>query len=472
MMTHPPSPPSFLKTLFERWQSADWCDRLAYVDATTQATYGQLYQAVMHEALVLPSNPRVWMDAPLCYKAWVLVWAVWYQGGIVCFAHQRNQTTQERLLRLVQPTHRASLNTEKNLVLEEVSPTPDDEPSPLPALLAQLYSHGQAGSVLCSSGTTGTPKLAVHQLEAWLTPMLASLRKPPKRSVAFLLFDHIGGQNTLLHSAVGGHTIIVPNSLNMGDVVQAIEAHEANLLITTPSFLRLLALEEDATLQRLHTLQTIRYGTEVMDAFTLQTLQARLPQATFVQSYGSTEAGILPTRSVGGEGSTWIQFSPSPYAQLRVVDGLLEVKTKASMLGYLEGESSFTPDGWIHTGDAVETSPCGQFLRIVGRANQFINVGGRKVNPLEVEQALMQHPAVADVVVFAKAVPLLGQAVACRVVVRDDSVAWTPAQALKELKAFLAPQLEAYKHPMTVELVGALPRTHTGKPIRACNEGC
>ena len=71
----------------------------------------------------------------------------------------------------------------------------------------------------------------------------------------------------------------------------------------------------------------------------------------------------------------------------RVVDGLLEVKAKSAMLGYLNAPSPFTDDGWFKTGDSVLENG---YYKILGRKSEIINVGGEKVYPQEVENIMLK----------------------------------------------------------------------------------
>ena len=103
--------------------------------------------------------------------------------------------------------------------------------------------------------------------------------------------------------------------------------------------------------------------------------------------------------------------------EYRVVDGLLEIKARSSMLGYLNAPSPFTDDGFFRTGDRVEVD--GEYIRVLGRESEMINVGGEKVLPTEVEAVLIDIPGVNDAVVYGESHPLLGQIVCADVVLGD-----------------------------------------------------
>ena len=119
------------------------------------------------------------------------------------------------------------------------------------------------------------------------------------------------------------------------------------------------------------------------------------------------------------------------------------------MLGYLNAPSPFTDDGWFMTGDAVEVD--GEYIKILGRRSELINVGGEKVYPAEVESVLQQMDGVADVVINGEAHPLTGNIVVARVKLETDE---TLSEFRKRMRAHCADRLERYKIPQKVQLVG------------------
>ena len=114
-------------------------------------------------------------------------------------------------------------------------------------------------------------------------------------------------------------------------------------------------------------------------------------------------------------------------------------------------------NGWFRTGDQGTLDADG-YLRLTGRLKEIINRGGEKISPREVDEALMDHPAVAQVVCFAVAHDKLGEDVAAAVVLREGFVA-TEA----ELRAFVSEKLAAFKVPRRVLLLAEIPKGATGK---------
>jgi acyl-CoA synthetase (AMP-forming)/AMP-acid ligase II len=313
-------------------------------------------------------------------------------------------------------------------------------------LLVALKQRGHPGLVLFSSGSTGKSKAALHDL----VPMLEKFKVPrhTRRAIAFLLFDHIGGFNTLLYNlSNGGCVVTVPDRLPE-TVCRAIERHHVQLLPTSPTFLNLLLVSEAWKSHDLGSLETITYGTEVMPESTLRRMNELFPGVNLLQTYGLSEVGILRSKSRSSD-SLWVKVGGEGF-EIRVVDGMLEILAKSAMLGYLNAPSPFTEDGWFKTGDAVEVD--GEWIRILGRKSELINVGGEKVYPAEVESVLQTMDGVEDVAVSAIPNPITGQAVLARVKLAAPEAL---ASFRARMHAHCRGRLERFKVPQKVELVEA-----------------
>ncbi|HXW85221.1 MAG TPA: hypothetical protein VEJ86_12490, partial [Candidatus Binataceae bacterium] len=116
--------------------------------------------------------------------------------------------------------------------------------------------------------------------------------------------------------------------------------------------------------------------------------------------------------------------------------------------------------GWFRTGDQGYLDTSG-YLRLTGRLKEMINRGGEKIGPLEIDNALLEHPAVAQAVTFAMPHPMLGEEVAAAVVLRDGAVS-----SESELREFVAARLAQFKVPRRVLIRDAIPKGPTGKVQR------
>ena len=325
------------------------------------------------------------------------------------------------------------------------------------ALLRRLKECGCPGLVLFSSGSTGKSKAAVHDLGPLLEKFKVKRRQ--LRTMCFLLFDHIGGVNTLFYTLSNAGCVVTVQDRRPEAVCEAIEKWRVELLPTSPTFLNLFLLSDAYKRYDLSSLKMVTYGTEVMLGSTLRRVREVLPRVELVQTYGLSELGILRSRSKSSD-SLWMRVGGEGF-DTRVVDGLLEIKARSAMLGYLNAPSPFTEDGWFRTGDAVEVD--GDYIRVLGRRSERINVGGEKVYPAEVENTLQAMDGVRDVVVTGERNAITGQVVTARV--RLDT-AETVAEFRTRMRAFCESRLASFKIPQKVVLVADELRSDRFKKIR------
>jgi acyl-CoA synthetase (AMP-forming)/AMP-acid ligase II len=312
-------------------------------------------------------------------------------------------------------------------------------------LFVELERRDVPGLVLFTSGSTGAPKAVVHDFSLLLEKFEVQGRA--LRTVNFLLFDHWGGLNTLLHILTSGGLVACPESRSPDHICGLIEQHALELLPASPSFLNLMLVSGAHKRHDLSTLRLITYGAEPMPESTLLRLNRELPSVEFRQTYGLIELGVLRAKSESSN-SLLVKIGGDGY-DIRVVDGMLEIKAKASMLGYLNAPSPFTEDGYFKTGDRVEQH--GEFVRILGRESEQINVGGEKVFPTEVEAVLLECPVVIDAVVFGAPHPLSGKVVCADVVRVPGDV--DDAGTRTVIRRFCNERLESYKVPVKIRFV-------------------
>jgi acyl-coenzyme A synthetase/AMP-(fatty) acid ligase len=311
-------------------------------------------------------------------------------------------------------------------------------------LLRQLKERDAPGLVLFSSGSTGESKGSVLDFDRLLTKFEAA--RPSYRMLVFLLLDHIGGINTLLHGLCHGGTIVATRERSPDAVCTAIEEHGVQLLPTTPTFLRLLLIADAIRRYDLSSLKVITYGTEPMPPSTLAAVREALPWVQFKQTYGLSEVGILSTRS-RDSGSVWLKLSDAGFEH-KITDGVLWIRSPSAMLGYLNASSPFDTDGWFNTQDLVEKD--GEYIRILGRKSELINVGGEKVHPTEIENVLLQLDNVKDVTVRGQPNAITGEVVAAKItlLVKED-----PDALKRRIREFCGARLERYKMPAVIDVV-------------------
>ncbi len=325
------------------------------------------------------------------------------------------------------------------------------QPEPLQAemhpLVRKLVEQHRAGLILFSSGSTGKPKAMIHDLDN----LIDSYKdKKGKRLVflIFLMFDHIGGLNTLLNCLAMGVTMVFPENRDPEHVARLIEKYRVNILPASPTFLNLMLISEAPSRYDLSSLRMITYGTEPMPESLLLKLKETFGRVKFLQTFGTSETGITQTSSKSSN-STFIRID-DPNTEYRIVEGELWIRSKTQIMGYLNSSMErFTEDGWFKTGDLVEQAEDG-YIKIVGRNKELINVGGEKVLPSEVESVLFQMPDLLDCLVYGEPNPITGQMVTAKVLFREPM---KTSEAKKRVVAFCQDKLERYKIPAKVMLM-------------------
>lgn len=327
-------------------------------------------------------------------------------------------------------------------------------------LVMQLKDAGHPGLVLFSSGSTGKNKAALHDF----VPLLNKFKTPRHslRTLTFLLFDHIGGVNTLLYTLSNTGCVITVTDRSPDAVCAVIEQFQVELLPTSPTFLNLLLLGRTYERYDLSSLRMVTYGTEVMPESTLQRVHAILPAVNLLQTYGLSEVGILRSKSKSSD-SLWMKVGGEGF-ETRVVDGMLEIKAESAMLGYLNHDSPFTEDGWFRTGDAVEVD--GEYIRVLGRKSELINVGGEKVYPAEVESVILQMDGVEDAIITGAPNPITGQMVEVRVRLSTDE---DRTAFRRRMLAYCHERLAPFKIPQKVILVENALHSDRFKKLRVNN---
>lgn len=329
--------------------------------------------------------------------------------------------------------------------------------------VASLKDNQEAGLILFSSGSTGAPKAMIHSADRLLSSF-QSKRPKNLNILIFLLFDHIGGLNTLFNGLSTGALIVAPQNRDPETIAQAIQNQKVRLLPASPTFLNLFLISGVTSRYNLSSLRFITYGTEPMPQSLLKRIKEAFPKAKLIQTFGTSETGISQTTSRSST-STLIKFD-DPNTEYRIVDDELWLRSKSQILGYLNHEMSrFTEDGWFKTGDLLEPSKEeGQgYFRIVGRKQEMINVGGEKVTPSEVESTLLEIPEIADCLVFSENNAITGQIVAAEIVLIEDS---DPKAMKRTIKNYCRSKLSPYKVPVKITFKDATSFSNRYKKMR------
>ena len=341
-------------------------------------SYGELHQELrswqaFFESRGLPRGASVSLEADFSPRSVSLLLALIDHDCIVTPLTSSVDAQKAEFRDVAEVEYRLDLTTESSVQFIETGVRIRHP------ILRGLQETRHPALVLFSSGSTGKSKAAVHNF----VPLLEKfeVRRHRRRMLGFLLFDHIGGVNTLLYCLSNGGCLVTTEDRAPDVIARIIQDFKVEVLPTSPTFLNLLLLSQAWQKYDLSSLGLVTYGTEPMPQVTLKAIAKALPHVKLQQTYGLSEVGILRSVSEAND-SLWMRVGGEGY-ETRVVDGLLEIRARSAMLGYLNAPSPFKEDGWFQTGDLVEQK--GEFIRVLARESDLINVGGEKVYPSEVE---------------------------------------------------------------------------------------
>jgi len=435
-----------------------WHDRPAMISQHRTVSYGELHALTGQMAAALRDHgigrgQTLAVFGDYAPGPVALILAALAEGLVVVPVASAPAEARAEMLATAEVMATAAAAGDGGCRIERITAEPPRHP-----LTRDLIERGAPGLVLFSSGSTGRSKASLLDLDL-LTEKLRGERAGT-RTLVFLMIDHIGGINTLLHVLAHGGTLVSAADRSPDAVCSAIAEHRVELLPTTPTFLNMLLISGAAERHDLASLRTITYGTEPMPERTLAALHKALPQVRLKQTYGLTEVGILPSQS-RDSGSLWVRLGTDGFEH-RIVDGVLWLRARSAMLGYLNAPSPFDAEGWFNTQDQVEVD--GDYVRILGRTSEIINVGGEKVYPTEVENLLLQMDNVAEVTVSGRPNPVTGAVVAARITLQEPE---DPAALRQRVRAFCAGKLERFKIPVVVEVAEAPLHGTRFKKLRA-----
>lgn len=318
----------------------------------------------------------------------------------------------------------------------------------------------EPGVVVFTSGTTGTPKAALH---TWSSIAARVRQGDALAGVPWLLpytLRAYAGLQVLMHALANGGSAIVSTGSPRQAAVLAAE-HGVRYLTGTPTFFRfLLSTAPREAMDALSVVQ-ITLGGEAVDQALLDRLRSRFPDARISHLYASTELGACFSvhDARAGFPASWLD-DPTRPVQLTVRDGELFVRSERGMSGYLSGGSADATD-WFATGDHIAIT--GDRAHFVGRASERINVGGAKVYPGEVEAVLLAVPGVVGARVSGIKSSLAGQLVQAELVAQDGA---DPKSLRRAVLAHARENLAPYMVPRRLVWVDKLDQNAAGKLVR------
>ena len=340
---------------------------------------------------------------------------------------------------------------EKNLLIQNLKTTFSHN------MIDNLREKNSSGLILFSSGSTGKPKAMVHNLDT-LIDSFKDKKEKSMNMLVFLMFDHIGGLNTVFNALCMGACLIIPKIKDAKTICELIEKYKIMVLPSSPTFLNLILISEEYKNYDLSSLRMITYGTETMPQSLLLKLKEVFPKVKFLQTFGTSETGISTTSSKSSN-SLFMKLEDIN-GEYKIVENELWLRSKTQVLGYLNASmDSFTSDGWFKTGDLVEVD--GEYIKIIGRAKEVINVGGQKVLPAEIESIILEMEEISDCMVYGEKNAITGQTVVCDVVLNKNI-----ENIKKRVRVFCKDRLDTYKIPTKVNVVDKTNFSDRFKKIR------
>src|SRR5438874_1279721 len=348
-------------------------------------------------------------------------------------------------------------------------------------LEAENTSKDDAAFWLYSSGSTGSPKGCVHLhhdmlvcTDLYARGVLRITEADRCFSVAKLFFAYGLGNALYFPFAVGATTVLFPGPPTAANVFDIVNKHRPTLFFSVPTnYGMLLATDAECDFS------SVRWGVSAGEALPPAVFErfSRRFGVTILDGIGSTE--ILHIFISNQPGAIRAGASGKPVAgyEARIVDdegqpvpvgeiGNLLVKGDSTCAVYWNKheKTKDTIEGhWIRTGDKYSQDADG-FLWYAGRADDMLKVGGIWVSPVEVENALVEHPAVLEAGVVGREDQ--DELVKPRAYVVCAAGYTGSPELARELQEFVRAKLAEYKRPRWVEFVGELPKTGTGKTQR------
>jgi len=343
---------------------------------------------------------------------------------------------------------------------------------------------------LYTSGTTGRAKGAMLTKQGFSESIIDAVNfwqmHSDSRVLCVLPMFHIAGLGTIIGALWSKAQIVLSDAVQPEGILAAIESAEITHLILVSVMLQALVASPACANTRLTSLETISYGAAPISVSTLnQALE--LMDCRIVQPYGLTETtGVVSLldntdhRRFANDPTQQYRLAscgkPRAGVEVKVVDpdsgellpantpGELWVRTRRLMMGYANlptaTREALPGGGWFRTGD-IATLDLEGYITLKDRLRDVIISGGENVYPVEVENALMAHPNIADVAVIGQPSDKWGETPVA-VVVRKSDAQLTEQQVI----AFSREQLAHFKCPSHVYFVRALPRNATGKVLR------
>ena len=432
------------------------------------------------------AETRVGLMAPAGFSYVAIQWAIWRAGGIVVplsvhamppeLAHALEDSGTELVITTADYADRLAGSGRRVLIVDELS---QSTVSKLPEIDTQ-----RRAMILYTSGTTNKPKgvVSTHaNLNAQVETLVDAWEwKEDDRIPLFLPLHHIHGIVNVLGCALwAGATVEAFPRFETEVVLSRVAAGAYTLFMAVPTiYSKLAALldskpdEHEAVVRGFADMRLMVSGSAALPAGLHRQWEALIGQV-LLERYGMTETGMILSNPLHGERRPGSVGMPLPQVEVRLRSergediaaegepGEIQVRGPG-VFGEYWGLPHVTEDsfdeGWFRTGDMAVLE--GGYYRILGRLSvDIIKSGGYKLSALEIEAALLDHPAIRECAVVGLADETWGEAVAVAIVLENSE----ESLVLDELRHWGKERLSPYKLPRHLLLVESLPRNAMGK---------
>jgi acyl-CoA synthetase (AMP-forming)/AMP-acid ligase II len=481
-----------------RFMADRFADEVAYTDlnAGAELTFrewdersNQLARWLLDHGVERQDRVALYMDSDQCLQ-WIVAYAGIHKAGAVMVPVNTRLSRDEVLTILRHAEPRAVITNER---LHDVTAA-IEAALPITGVLSTVrwneidnYDSSDVqvpvgaddmADIMYTSGTTGLPKgvLVRHRNVAMMpngVPQWTGrgwLHGAPLFTFAGISF--------IFNPMKMGLSGVYMSKFDVDKWFDVVENDKPMMIFFVPAMAELITASPRFVKADLSAPLAVSIGSAPLAPATLKRLQDAMPQASVINSYGLTEAGpayiTMPkdeaTRRVGSVGK------PMPPMEIKVVDPDTDEARAAHEVGELlvrlpgkhreyykdtgANEATWTPDGWLRTGDLAYLDEDG-FVYISGRIKDMIIRGGNNIYATDVEAVLLDHPAVQEAAVVGVPHTVLGEDVGAFVVVKPGS-----RLDEAELLGFCAEHLADYKRPRQLWVVEELPRNATGKVMK------
>jgi long-chain acyl-CoA synthetase len=410
----------------------------ALVCGTTRVSYGELANRVKRAAKEAVGK-RIPVQLPNAIEFVIEAYAAWASGAVV-----------------------APVNT--RLASHEVQSILDD-------LAAPVQSEADDCLILYTSGTTGRPKGAVNThanvIVQNVEHHVAALGiGEDDRFLVTTPLAHRAGIARLINALGLGGTLVIMQKFDATEALELIEREAITVAGLPPTVIRMMlpSLREGRT--RLTSLRRVIVSTEAFPAPLMREVAALLPNTKFYAIYGMSEAAVSCASLEEQLARPGTVGRPLPGVEVRLEDEELLVRGQhAVMREYFnrpQANAEAFRGGWFYTGDLARIDGEG-YLYIIDRKKDMVLTGGYNVYCKEVEQALVQHPDIADAAVLGVPDAVYGEAVAAFIELREGAARLSAEAVIEHCRGLLA----GYKKPRHVRFIARLPRNSAGKVLKA-----